>query len=103
MTLIGTYTSNTTINVSSYNASSTSEFLAVASSGSAGYNGIIAAYGSAQILYNTITFTSPTLSLSGDTLTVTVAKISGTHTWHDGSASGSANISTKVYYVGKIS
>ena len=75
--------------------------MAVASGASGDYMGIISGYGSSQFLYNTLTFTAPSLSLSGTTLTVNVGKLSGNNSWHDGSTNGSVNVPTKVYYIGK--
>lgn len=106
--LIGTYYSSSSINISSYDDTNISHYLAVAS----GYgsesartytdpNGNWASYGHAR-------YTPPSISISGNTLYLTPASINAKTTrgssYTDSQVySNTSNISTKLYYVGEIS
>ena len=100
--LVGTYSSNATVDVSAYGATSASQFLAVitSSSGSSasGYTQGIPSNG-----YYTISssVTMPSLTLNGNSLAVNVGyntfSVSGVVNRTD-----SVNNAVKVYYVGDI-
>lgn len=101
--LVGTYSSNTSINVSSLNATSASQFLLVP------YTSQNASVGYAQGPYYGVgskcEFTPGSLSLSGNTLSITLPKASGTWVINGYESQGSAQITVacKLYFVGEIS
>lgn len=111
--LVGTYSNDTTINVSSYGASSASQFLAVSTSSKS-----ISGYGSSnswssdlQELYLSGSYTPPSLSMNGNVLSITPATISASsyltelNNWQKPvrvSTSNSTTLPTKLYYVGDI-
>ena len=101
--LVGTYSSNTTIDVSSYGATSASQFLAVAQSSSSASGQVHAL----QACYVTCYayYTPPSLSLSGNTLSVTCGIVRGYSAGISGQAGGfdsTTTLTTKVYFVGDI-
>lgn len=104
--LVGTYTNNATINVSSYGATSVNQFVCAftgsqqqVTDGGSSFEGSGAVYGWAQSI-----FTPPSLNLSGNYLSLTigtaVAKGSG-GTWPTHTAT--IKMPVKIYYVGDIS
>ena len=105
--LVGTYSSNTTVNVSSYGATSASQFVLVPSSANSTSNHQTP--NTNQYLghyYNGVSVSIGSLRLSGTTLTVTLPTATGTSSCINASggtfASGSASVSIpcKVYYIG---
>ena len=101
--LVGTKYSDGTFNVSTYGATSASQFIAVCSS-SKSADGQVHAL---QACYVTCYahYTPPSLSLSGNTLSVTCGKVRAYSNGISGQAGGfdsTSTLSTKVYFVGDI-
>lgn len=94
--LVGTYSSNATVNVSQYGATSANQFKVVCYQSKSTSMG-----GGSGIYFSTysLSFTAPSLSLSGNTLTVNVGKAK---TQLDTSSTfvQTLNIPVQVYYVG---
>lgn len=103
--LIGTYSSDTTINVSAYGAESANQFLAVCDTNSSVSNewgnGQEGSYGMGWV-HASANYIAPTISLSGNTLTLTVGKYYYQASAPSGSGNRTTNLSTKLYYVGDI-
>ena len=103
MKLIGNYSSNANVDVSSYGASSASQFIAFpTSSGGAsgsGGSGHTGSFGMGWINASA-SYAAPSLSLSGNTLRISPAYVSCSANAPSGSCSGSRAITTSVYYVG---
>lgn len=117
---IGTYTSPTTVNVSQYGATSSSQFMLVPTETTVidkGYNGHVKNYGLEVKYYAQVTFTPSSLSLSGNTLTVNLPYMTEAHHneyrgWSNASPandeglihndSSPTYIKCKLYYVGDI-
>lgn len=98
--LVGTYSENQTIDVSSYNATSANQFIIVPTEGTC-YSGWVNP--PANLLFRAIgTFQAGSLSLSGNTLTVTGPRVKSTEQGNNGSgySYGDAAITYKLYYVG---
>ena len=103
--LIGTYSSDTTINVSAYGATSSSQFLAVCDTDT----NTSAEWGSGKEgnfgmgwLHAQAKYIAPTKSLSGSTLSLTVGKMTYSSQAPSGSGTATKKLPTSVYYVGDI-
>lgn len=96
---IGTYSSNTTIDVSAYSPTSVNQFKAVAkaNTGSVTYGDNLSEARGLQL-----TFTPPSLSLSDNQLSVTIGNVYGRiYDWWGGTrGTHSIRIACDVYYVG---
>lgn len=103
--LVGTYSVNTTVDVSAFGASSASEFIATCPTNTnTNSNGwYIQHVGTSGYCANSGSYTAPTLSLSGNTLTVTVGRVGESHTIPSRNGSSSKELITNVYYVGDVS
>ena len=102
--LVGTYSSDTTINVSAYGAKSANEFLLVPSQNASGsYNGWV---GDVTSPHSSTTYTNFSLSLNGNTLRLSVPKVTTqVRGGHSGMWAGDINFNVpcNLYYVGDIS
>ena len=100
---LGEFSSNTTINVSNLGATSSGQFIAVASGiGTKVKNW---QHGSVDNRWENgwTSYANPTLSLNDSTLTVNVGTLYVEMTGQAGSSGGASwNLPTKVYYVGNI-
>ena len=103
--LIGTYSSNTVIDISKYDSRDTNKYLPVALSNSepdttvGGYsehdNGWRNGYGHAGF-----TFIAPSVTIKDDKLYLSVGSCTGFGGWRDGVWSKSANNLVNLYYIG---
>ena len=103
--LVGTYSADTTIDVSDLGAESANQFLAVCDTSSnvsnEWGNGQEGSYGMGWV-HASANYTAPTKSLSGNTLTLTVGKYYYQASAPSGGGNRTTNLSTKLYYVGDI-
>lgn len=104
--LIGTYSSDATIDVSAYGLTSASQFLAVCDTDT----NTSAEWGNGQEgnfgmgwLHAQAKYIAPTKSLSGSTLSLTVGKMTYSSQAPSGSGTATKKLPTTLYYVGDIS
>lgn len=102
---IGTYSANTSIDVSAYGASSASQFLAVMKDSP--WNAFVNwQHGSVANYWENAWggVTAPTITLNGNILTLTVGSVSVSMSGSAGSSSvGTRNIDCDLYYIGDAS
>ena len=105
--MVGTYSANTSINVSAYSPTSVNDFIlqitSVSYSGGLS-NGQWSTSGVGYGCHYNATF-SPSMSLSGNTLTLSNITQSGSYSeytsqYGEATLSGSCTLTVKVYYVG---
>ena len=99
-TLVGTYSSNTSIDISSYSNKTVEAFYVKIDSGSASCGN--ASTGTIGSIRGSCSFSPPSISISGDTLSLVVGRlsISASSMTGAGSCSGASNVSTSLYYIG---
>lgn len=107
--LVGTYAANTTVDVSAYGATNINQFLLVPYQTASG-SGWNSAYSDASTINNnlSVTFTIGSLSLSGNTLSITLP-VASSYSLNSNSGgyflntSASKSLPCKLYFVGDIS
>lgn len=101
--LVGTYNSNTSINISTYEHKDTNHFVAVCRSNGSASGTAVNNYQIYSRQHCDVSFTKPSISIRGNTLNLTVATLYGdAYVEAYSHATASATITTALYYLGNL-